>query len=89
MITLSTSNNVNAVTTMPSTDPMIETLQSNHLISAIEQMLKESVLCWSNWDKLEVKELKDCTITRSPVSFPFFNNVMEPSLKLETASQRI
>ena len=68
---------------------MTVSADNKSLISSIEQMLKESVLCWGDWDKLEVEKLEDCTITHSPVSFPFFNNVMEPAFSQDTARQRI
>ncbi len=71
------------------TIPFIETLQSENLIEAAEQMLQESVLCWGAWDKLEVEHLEDSVITRSPIDFPFFNNVMSAVISSQSAAARI
>ena len=68
---------------------MIRSLNDNNLMNAAEQMLTESVLCWQSWDKLEAVNFNDCTITRSSVDFPFFNNVMSPNLSEDSAADRI
>lgn len=68
---------------------MIKNLNDSNLMTAAEQMLKESVLCWQAWDKLEAVSFDDCSITRSFVDFPFFNNVMSPKLPEDSAADRI
>ena len=68
---------------------MIQSLHDEHLIQAAEQMLEDSVLCWEAWDKLEVQRFDDCTITRSPIDFPFFNNIMGADISSRPARKRV
>ena len=68
---------------------MIQSLEDNNLMTAAEQMLTESVLCWQSWGKLEAVNFDDCIITRSSVDFPFFNNVMSPNFSEDSAADRI
>ena len=68
---------------------MIESLNDNNLMTAAEQMLTESVLCWQAWNKLEAINFDDCIITRSSEDFPFFNNVMSPNFSEDSAADRI
>ena len=51
---------------------IINSLDDIRLMAAIEEILNDSVTCWSKWDNIEIKVLKDCIITKSPIDIPFF-----------------
>ena len=68
---------------------IINDLSDPCLMDAADKMLVESVLCWGKWDKMEIEELDDCTITKSDIDFPFFNCVLSPRFSENNVEARL
>ncbi|GLP96312.1 hypothetical protein GCM10007895_16180 [Paraferrimonas sedimenticola] len=68
---------------------MIESIADPQLMERAERMLVESVLDWTQWQHIDAIEQDDAILTKSPIDFPLFNNVLSPRLPSADLESRV